>query len=280
MTNSRFEDLQKRCLKLKIKFFLKVIVSLSLLIFISSFSVTYFFNSTEKEYQKVEAPKYNIVEKPIKKETLSHQYEKVEVPKTPEKKVEHTVFVEDKEEESKIEKEIKYNTLFLQPHITFPPKSQKTEQIIEKQEEKETIVKTQSSTVSVKPVISVKNIDYANKLLLEFQKSEEYEPALNLAKHFFGKEMFEKAVYWAKIASRKQPFQDRPWILFAQSKVRLGKVNEAINSLELYLQYYSSADVQVLLEKIKKEKNETILIFYFLSKFSLGLFIRRYSSRL
>jgi predicted Zn-dependent protease len=88
-------------------------------------------------------------------------------------------------------------------------------------------------------------------LLSKNKEEDNYHSTINIAKFYFEEKNYEKAVTWAVKASKKDPKQSKPWVIYAKSKAALGKVKVAKKALSLYLKHTNSPEVQKLLENIK-----------------------------
>lgn len=241
MTNARFEDLEKRAKRLQLKQTLKIV---SVIIFTCTLFIGVFFiyNSQQKTPSIVaqQLPKEEALE--IKKEPLA----------TPEKK----------EEIFKIEQEIlkeqnntsmSYDTIKLTlsiPHDIVNPRAEVLEssdsvlvkEVLQKKE------KEPSFTMEVKAT------NKEEVLLRDFSTNKNFESALALCEVFFEQSSYQKAIFWAKEASRIKPDSPKPWIIYAQSKNNLGLKHEGIKALENYLSFFSAKEASALLFKLKEEK--------------------------
>jgi len=88
-------------------------------------------------------------------------------------------------------------------------------------------------------------------LLSKDKKEDSYQSAINVAKFYFEEKNYDKAVTWSVKASKKDPKQSKPWIIYAKSKASLGKTKVAKKALSLYLKHTNSPEVQNLLDKLK-----------------------------
>jgi tetratricopeptide (TPR) repeat protein len=90
--------------------------------------------------------------------------------------------------------------------------------------------------------------DVANR----FYQSHETDDSLFLAKSYYRKGNYKKAEYWALETNKVNGNIEESWLIFAKSKVKLGRKNEAINILKTYIKRSNSAEAKRLLYKIKK----------------------------
>jgi tetratricopeptide (TPR) repeat protein len=221
MTNSRFEDLEKRVLNIKIKKYIKIF----LLLAVFSALVVYSVNSN---FLKEKTPK-----KPPHVDTI-------EVNNTAKK-------VEDKVEENL------YDTINLSPTIIIPKiqvkaqdKKQNNVQEVKALKVTPPVVK-KKVTVEKQINFKIKEVKSEEALLERFSLAGDYESSVGLAKLYFEKSKFEKAIYWSKKASKINAEAQESWIVYAKAKVALNQKEDAIKSLELYLNYFTSDDISQLL---------------------------------
>ena len=85
-----------------------------------------------------------------------------------------------------------------------------------------------------------------------FYESRDTDDSLFLAKSYYRKAKYKKAEYWALQTNKVNSNIEESWIIFAQSKVKLGRKNEAIDILSKYLKRANSNRIRNLLYKLKK----------------------------
>jgi len=85
-----------------------------------------------------------------------------------------------------------------------------------------------------------------------FEQSHDTDDSLFLAKSYYGKGNYKKAEYWALQTNKVNGNIEESWLIFAKSKVKLGRKNEAIHILTNYIKKSNSVEAQNLLNKIKK----------------------------
>ena len=116
---------------------------------------------------------------------------------------------------------------------------------------------TQKSAV-VKPVkkkkvfISSQNVGSLSFIKKKFYATNNVAFSLILSEKFLEKKEYEKALKWALISNEIDEKNEQSWILFAKSKMKLGKKQDAINALNIYLKNNSSTIVKNVLDDIKK----------------------------
>jgi len=116
---------------------------------------------------------------------------------------------------------------------------------------------TQKSAI-VKPVkkkkvfISSQNVGSLSFIKKKFYATNNVAFSLILSEKFLEKKEYEKALKWALISNEIDEKNEQSWILFAKSKMKLGKKQDAINALNIYLKNNSSTVVKNVLDDIKK----------------------------
>lgn len=85
-----------------------------------------------------------------------------------------------------------------------------------------------------------------------FYESHDTDDSLFLAKSYFRKGNYKKAEYWALQTNKVNKNIDDSWLIFAESKVKLGRKNEAIRVLTNYVKMSNSSRAKSLLYKLKK----------------------------
>jgi predicted Zn-dependent protease len=242
MTNSKFEDLEKRAKRLAFKSSLKYILLVAF-VFIAFFASFVFL---QKETKVVQVPKAEIVE--VKKE-----HKKEEAPQ-----VLQVVKQESKEsiKEDINESNATYDTVTLV--LSLPQKNlHVTSDLVKNNRlKKETIEMPKELQEPEKKTFRLEVTD-TNKeevLLRNFSSSKTFNNALALCNLYFEKSSYLKAIFWAKEASRIKPESATPWIIYAKAKNRLGQKSEAIKALENYLSFFSSKAAAELLFSLKGSK--------------------------
>lgn len=102
--------------------------------------------------------------------------------------------------------------------------------------------------------MQVKEVKSEEAFLERFKVAGDLESAKSLANLYFLDNRFEKSIYWSKKATKLNAKDSFSWIIYAKSKYQLGEVKDAIKSLELYLEYFSSDEIRKLLRLYKGEK--------------------------
>lgn len=73
-----------------------------------------------------------------------------------------------------------------------------------------------------------------------YENNPKYETAMIAARDFYAQENFIDAAIWAKKANNMNREAEEAWLLYAKSMQAQGRSNEAIDILELYLNYKES----------------------------------------
>jgi len=98
------------------------------------------------------------------------------------------------------------------------------------------------------------SINYIETIKKKFIKTKKPREAMLLAKAYYAKKEYSKSEEWALRANKLNNKLDESWLLFAQSKVKLGKRHEALQILVSYYQKSHSPKAKLLIEKIKTER--------------------------
>ncbi|MEA1953304.1 MAG: CDC27 family protein [Campylobacterota bacterium] len=85
-----------------------------------------------------------------------------------------------------------------------------------------------------------------------FMLTHNIDDSLFLAKSYYNKKDYKKAIYWAFETNKIDADIDESWFILVNSKVKLGHKNEAIGILTKYIKRTNSAEANNLLYKIKK----------------------------
>ncbi len=85
-----------------------------------------------------------------------------------------------------------------------------------------------------------------------FKNSHDIDDALFLAKNYYRKKSYKKAIYWSLEVNKIDENIEESWLIFANSKIKTGHKNEAIRILTEYLKRANSYKAKNLLGKLKK----------------------------
>jgi hypothetical protein len=261
MTNSRFEDLERRCLAMRRTRIAKVVF---MCIVISLAGFFYFYNTLKPSLPLAILPKVPLVV--VSGETVSTPIKQEEGNKTTQElntSKEEVLLAEINEsksvENAKDESSTRYDTLLLSAKIVKNSHDKNTAPIEEKinlapptkELQKVTLPEIEDFLGKPEPKkplsMSITSLSSEEALLKNFHSSKGFSEALALTHFYFEQKEYVKAISWAKESSKLKPVSDEPWILYAKSKFHLGDKAEAIRSLELFLGYVNSKEVKDLL---------------------------------
>lgn len=85
-----------------------------------------------------------------------------------------------------------------------------------------------------------------------FNQFQDPDDSLFLARIYYKNAAYEKAAQWALKTNKINANIEESWIIFAKSKVKMGKVNDAIHILQSYIRQSNSQEAKQLLFKIQK----------------------------
>ena len=101
-------------------------------------------------------------------------------------------------------------------------------------------------------IIQTSSVSAYKDVEKRFEQSHDTDDSLFLAKIYYSKKNYIKAEYWALQTNKINENIEESWLIFAKSKVKLGRKNEAIDILTKYIRKSNSAEAQSLLNKIKQ----------------------------
>jgi hypothetical protein len=96
--------------------------------------------------------------------------------------------------------------------------------------------------------------DYVKIMKDKFEKSKNPREAVLLAKAYYKEGQYVDAEQWALTANKLNNSLEESWLIFAKSKVKLGKRDEAIKILASYHKKSSSMEAKKLIGQIKTGK--------------------------
>lgn len=88
-------------------------------------------------------------------------------------------------------------------------------------------------------------------LLVKHKDENSFDSALGVAQFYFDEKDYDNAVTWSVKASKKNPKDERPWLIYAKSKAMQGKTDIAKKALTIYLEHTNSKEAQDLLDTLK-----------------------------
>lgn len=216
MTSARFEELEKRCSRLKKARIIRIVFMIASL-FLVSFGSYYWMAHRSNE------PLTVVTATPLP------QAVSIQTPVDDHNESNATSIVQEEQNLSQI---IEDETLFLAPHISV--KNAK----LPKEE-------TQAAT---------RLLSHEQELLKRYNTVQNFDNAYALADFYFEQKSYGEVITWAKEASKHYSRSEKPWILYAKAKFYLGDRAEAIRSLELFLSYINSKEAQELLNFYKGQE--------------------------
>ena len=95
------------------------------------------------------------------------------------------------------------------------------------------------------------SVNYIETMKEKFTHSHSPRDALLLAKEFYKKASYKESEAWALKANKMNSKLDESWLLFAKSKAKMGKKQEAINILAKYYKQSKSSKAKRLIGQIK-----------------------------
>ena len=97
-------------------------------------------------------------------------------------------------------------------------------------------------------------VNYIATMEKKFSKYKSARDAILIAKAYYRKGNYAKAESWALSANKLDKKSEESWLLFAKSKAKLGKKQEAINILASYYKKSKSAKAKALIGQIRTGK--------------------------
>ncbi len=98
------------------------------------------------------------------------------------------------------------------------------------------------------------SVNYISTMKEKYADSHSSRDALLLAKAFYNKGSYSEAEEWALKANKINSKLEESWLMFAKSKAKMGKRQEAINILAKYYTKSKSAKAKALIGQIKTGK--------------------------
>jgi tetratricopeptide (TPR) repeat protein len=124
----------------------------------------------------------------------------------------------------------------------------------------EAVAAVQSKQETKKHTIQITSVEIRHRapkakslkwLKKKFYTTNNIKYALNIAKKYYFAKKYDKALKWSLIANEVDQRNVESWIMFAKTKMKMGKKQDAINVLNAYLKTYSSPKISKYLQKIK-----------------------------
>lgn len=258
MTNSRFEDLERRCQKIRRRRIARI-VSICVVLSLVGFGYFYYTLHGLTPYTDLKKPLKESVIQAINNSTMSLDIKVEEVNQTIQLQSENNLS-QSLETPKQPAESSGYDTLVLSPKVKVgqPKKVPTEEKIYLDPPLKADTLPVEDFLAKPEPKktlsMSVTSLSSEEALLKNFHSSKAFPEAIALAHFYFEKKEYIKTIAWCKESSKLKPMSDEPWILYAKSKFHLGERAEAIRSLELFLGYVNSKDVRELLTFYKGQQ--------------------------
>ena len=101
-------------------------------------------------------------------------------------------------------------------------------------------------------IIKTTSVSAYKDVAKRFHESHDTDDSLFLAKSYYRKGNYKKAEHWALETNKVNGNIEESWLIYAKTKVKLGRRNEAIRVLMSYVKRSNSSRAKNLLYKIKK----------------------------
>jgi tetratricopeptide (TPR) repeat protein len=99
-------------------------------------------------------------------------------------------------------------------------------------------------------IIKVSNNSAYKDVERRFRRTHNINDAIFLANMYYNKRNYKKAIYWSMQTNKLDKNIEESWLIFAKSKIKIGKKNEAIRVLRAYIKRSNSYEAKKLLKKI------------------------------
>ena len=155
--------------------------------------------------------------------------------------------VQVKEPEHRLKRETKYGNAPLEPVEEIPILH---ENIVVPSE---TDLPHKKVKIKIKEATSIQAYKDVER---RFYQSHDVDDALFLAKGYYKRKAYHKAAYWALETNKINSNIEESWLIFAKSKIKLGKIEEAIHILKSYVKVSNSLKARTLLKRLEEKKSE------------------------
>ena len=283
LSSQDVESLEKRRFRLKVKNFFKFFIPLIVLSLIAVGSFFIFPNlskikdirlSLKDNNPSIKKEEVVELKQPLVKieETKKSEPEKIEVVKKILIKKDDTPKIEEKKKTNanKIananaisSKKENQNTIKLHKKFLKVEDSQAKKIKKEKVEKKKAVIKIDSKVFvptqkrDKEPIKFAKNskINYEGKnidyLKQRFRNTNRFSYSISIAEEYYKKGEYPKSIKWSLISNDLNSKDARSWVFFAKSKVKLGKKNEAVEALKMFLKTHKSRPAEHLMNRIE-----------------------------
>jgi len=121
-------------------------------------------------------------------------------------------------------------------------------------EKKEPVVEESSEETIVQISHEEVSEDELNSVIKRFNKQNNPALSLFIAKTYYDRGNYKEAYNYALVTNNLNPSIEDSVLIFARSLVKLGKKEDAITTLEAYINNTSSINAKILLNEIQKGK--------------------------
>ena len=229
MLNNNYNELVKKYEKYQNKQITSLLLKIILVVVIVCIGIYYFLKQSTQNSTKEQVPK-KMVDKPIEQ-------------KKPVAKPKENIKTKPQE----IQKQVKPKNIEKKHQ---PPKQKSNNQQLSKQ------TTTKHKTIEQNPIkLQVTKREELVNLLKEYDIKQNFTSSINLAKYYFENDRYQQSIKWAIKSSKFDPSASEPWILYAKTKQKQGRIKVAIRALDIYLRRYKSKEAQNLLNTLKNTSN-------------------------
>ena len=103
-------------------------------------------------------------------------------------------------------------------------------------------------------LIETKEINNTDALINRFNATRNIVLAIMISEEFYEKSDYSNSLKWALIANDIDSKNEKSWIMFAKSKAKQGKTDEAMHALQVFISHSpNSNNAKSLLESLKNE---------------------------
>lgn len=229
MTPNYFNDLEKRCAKLRRKRLIQIGASAVVILMACAYVL--------KAYLPTPNSSHTITQNPPQITTVP-KVPLNETPKKEESSAQETIRVIPPIEENTTLKTDITPTVSQQEILFLQVKGVHTRESLPQEESQE----------------ALRALEEERRLLQRFDENQTFENANTLAEYFQSIKSYKETMEWAKKASIYDPSSPKPRLLYAKALFSSGRKDEAISSLELFLSYIKSSEVEALLNFYKGQQ--------------------------
>jgi len=103
-------------------------------------------------------------------------------------------------------------------------------------------------------IIETSSLSAYKDVETRFYQSHDIDDALFLAKSYYKRANYKKAIHWAYETNKLDGKLEESFLIFVKSKMKLGQKNEAVSILNQYLRHSNSNNARALLTQIINNK--------------------------